>query len=200
MSTKVRIKFLIFVLGVIGLVGGATLGFVLLTQFIHYFQQGADPASIFRGHKLIVPEKAQAQWLDSSAAAYINTPIKRAEREEIIVAYWEAWEALARARLTGNPADLPTYWAGEAYKQVATSLDADQPVILTHSGHKLALTFFSDDGSVVAFEDQDFTLEQQLSSGRDLPPPYKLRATATVVMTLDNGFWRIRVLVLNYRA
>lgn len=186
--TKIRLKFYIF-LGMVA-VGGfaAALGIMLLTQFVAAFQQGADPASIFHGNKLVVPEVEQAHW---DVDTFTTITPTAAQREEILAAYWNAWEALKRAHETGKPNDLATYWAGDAIQQSRQSVVADFQ--LNHAGHQLSLTFFSDDGSVVAFQDRLFQLEYIGTEST-----IKFQASATVVMTLDNGFWRIRLLRLNY--
>lgn len=192
MNRKAWAKFVIFI-GAMGiLVPVALLAFSLLTQFIGAFQQGADPASIFHGHQLVVPKKEMAQWLPFTDETELPT---QAEQEEIIAAYIDAWNALGRAQQTGDLADLATYWAGSAYQQVTASIDPRRHLKQIHSGHRLALTFMSTDGSVVTFQDKDFTLTQTLGSST-----MTLTASAEVVMTLDQGFWRIRSIRLTFQG
>ncbi|GAB4530052.1 MAG: hypothetical protein OHK0046_50390 [Anaerolineae bacterium] len=189
MNTKARLKFGIFVLGLGALVPAALLALSLLTQFITAFQKGADPASIFRGHILIIPEPEQAQWVSWDAAEGENP--SQAEREEMIAAYWQAWEALDRAYQTGDTGDLATYWAGAAYEHALAGIPMEQRQSVSHSGHRLHLTFFAEGGSVAAFKDQGFSITYN-------PNGDLLRASAEVVMTLDQGFWRVRSIQLNY--
>jgi len=167
------------------------IAFMLLSQFMAYFQQGADPASIFRGHSLYVPEEDQAIWQRISGAEG-KTP-SHPQTEEMIAAYWLAWEAIVSAHRTSDPADLLTYWAGSAYDQVLEGMALESHRITGHGEHHLRLTYFSVDGRVAGFEDTDFLLQQTIN-GTEL----ELRVNATVVMTLDQGFWRIRLLTLSY--
>ncbi len=183
MSRKAQLKFGVFVAAVIVAIPAAALAVALLTQFVAAFQQGANPASIFHGHTLHLPAAAEARWLSVDGAA-----LSPAEQEEILAAYWAAWEAFARAQTTGDTSDLLTYWAGPAYQQALAGMAS--PRAITHHGHHLRLTFLSDDGSVVAFDDAPFSLTEDSSTA--------LTASASVVMTLDQGFWRVRVMTLRY--
>ena len=191
MLNKSRLKSIFFLVGVALFAIFGAVGISLLTEFIVAFQQGANPASIFRGHKLIIPDTEIARWVSiNDSQGSIPT---RAQQEEIIAAYWSGWEALGRAHFTGDTRDLLTYWTGDAYQEVITSINSDVPLEQTHGGHKLRLIFLSDDGSVAAFDDEDFMLQQTLEN-RTLT----LQMSASVVMTLDNGFWRIRVMIITY--
>lgn len=191
MNPKARIKFGIFLIGVV--VTGATvaIGLILLSSFIAYFQQGADPASIFRGHSLIIPQSDEARWLPSRDLD--GREPKPSEREEMIAAYWAAWLALERAHLNGNIEDLKTYWAGTAYNFAVESIKSDKSKTFTTMDHKLELTFYSDDGSVITLRDSLFSITQTVHETSII-----VRASATIVMTLDQGFWRIRQITLSY--
>lgn len=194
MTTKARMKFALFLLALLVALPATAVGLSLLTQFVAAFQQGADPASIFRGHQLIIPDIAEARWISLYARGNAGgIPPKRSEREEIIAAYWEAWVALDRAYQTGDTSDLATYWAGSAYDQAYAGIQPGQAILQTHMGHKLRLVYFSADGSVAAFDDHAFTLTHTLHDR-----VITLSVSASVVMTLDQGFWRVRQMTLHY--
>ena len=106
----------------------------LVAQFISYFQQGADPASIFRGHALVIPAPEEAEWLPFEVADKMRP--SQAESEEIIAAYWLAWDALSRAYETGDKTDLLTYWAGAAYDHATAGIRETQKLTQIHSGHR----------------------------------------------------------------
>jgi len=190
-SRKARVKFLLFLVGVAVFALFVLAALVLSGRFIAAFRQGADPASIFRGHSLIIPEVDEARWLAFDPS--LDDLPKMAEQEEIIAAYWSAWEALGRAHLTGDISDLPTYWGGAAYSNALSSIDPDRDLTQTHSDHKLRLVFYSPDRSVIAFEDENFTITQATET-----TTLTLEATASVVMTNDQGVWRIRQMTLHY--
>lgn len=184
--SKPQLKFLIFVVAGAVLLPLSFIGFSLLTHFVTEFNRGAEPASIFHGHTLMIPAQEQANWLPEPET-YTGFVPSQAEREEIIAAYWEAWEALARACLTNDNSALPTNWAGGAFRQVQSIVQCRKDTTLEHEGHQLQLNFFSDDGSVVAFTDQAFHLRYSVAGITD-----DLRVTAEITMTLDVGAWRIR--------
>ncbi|QPC84959.1 hypothetical protein G4Y79_11490 [Phototrophicus methaneseepsis] len=193
---KTQVKFGIFVVGMAVTAVLVVVGISLLSRFIAAFQQGADPASIFRGHTLAIPEREEAYWRSTRTSAAIGTNEilpKRSEYEEMISAYWLAWDALGRAHLTGDTSDMATYWAGAAYAQAMADISPEQSESLQTSGHVLRLTFFSEDGSVVAFEDEGFFITRVVHSST-----FRLKTSASVVMTLDQGFWRIRQITLRY--
>src|SRR5579872_6079369 len=142
--SKNNAKFAIFVVGLmISLIAGG-IGLWGVAQFVVAFQQGADPASIFHGATLIVPQEKQARWLPDSPST--GTSPSDGQREELIAAYWQAWQGLDRAQQTGDVSDLATYWAGNAFKEI--QIDPKRHFQQTDLGHKLTLTFFSDDGTV----------------------------------------------------
>lgn len=190
--SKVRAKFFIFLVALGIMIPLALLGVALTGQFVFFFQQGANPASIFHGNELILPEPAQARWLPLTG--YGGSTPSQAQAEELLAAYWEAWTALERSHLTGDTSNLLTHWAGDAYQQALQAVDPADHVQMTHSSHQLRLTFFSDDGSVAAFDDLNFLVEYTTAGSTT-----SLNASASIVMTLDTGFWRIRSLTVAYR-
>ncbi len=187
--SKRQIKFSIFVGGLLTGIVVAAVGFNVLSNFIASFQQGADPASIFHGAALNLPDRTEARWLPDM----VELPVQPspAQREEILAAYWAAWQALERAYQTGDTSDLLTYWAGTAYEQIAALHFGG--LVQSDDRHRLALRFFSDDRTIAALEDRDFRLHLTVGD-RAMTIP----VNASVVMTLDNGYWRIRLMTIRY--
>lgn len=192
MTRKSLIKLVVFGVAVLMVIPLGLLGFTLVGQFSTYFRQGADTASIFRGHSLLIPDAADIRW--ASMDHYHKALPTLSEQEEIVAAYWLAWEALTRAQRTNDTADMATYWAGAAYQQALQSIESGQAIMQSHTRHLLRLAFFSDDNSVVAFEDDSFALVQSIDD-----TTLDLTASAQVVMTLDQGFWRVRSMILSHR-
>ena len=191
MFTKSQVKFIIFIFAIIIFVPLFGFTFSRVTGFVTSFQQGADPASIFRGHTLIVPEPEQAVWLPFAEDE--GNPPTLAQSEEIIAAYYDGWEAVSRSYFTRDTTDLLTYWGGAAYESVLA--DITNPAITSqrHIGHHLELGFFSIDDSVIGFTDKRFWLTREIG-GIEI----EVQATAEVIMTNDNGWWRIRSLTIFY--
>lgn len=187
--TKTQAKIGIFMVSSVVTLFGVLIAVTLISQFLTYFQRGADPASIFNGHTLNLPAEDEANWGTDSSTLTIEPT--QAQREELIAAYWSAWQSVERAHLTGDTDDLSTYWALPALDQVRASIDPARPFEQTTYDHSLSLTFFSDDHSVAAFDDS-FILEQTLND-----ETMRYQVEATVSLTLDTGRWRIRLLEIS---
>jgi len=187
--SKNRIKFILFVAALLIGIPTSLIGFLMLNSFIAAFNSGADPASIFRGHRLILPTEDQAQWMSTDVE---GTQPNQNTLENLISAYWFAWEALARAYQTGDSADLPTYWAGAALDQVQAA-DPSSSMSFVHNRHRLYLRFLSDDMTVAVVDDVGFQyhITQQ-------GVEFVISANATLVLTLDNSFWRIREYTIDF--
>lgn len=179
--SKARIKLVIFFAAIPPALLILFVGFRALSGVIALFNSGANPASIFHGAELKLPDADQARWLPDAGSTG-ETP-SDAQREAILAAYWGAWEALVRASVTGSGADLPTYWAGGAY----ALLDPTTRGVGISADHKIRLRYLSDDGTIAALDDFNFVLDTDLG----------IRASASSVMTLDNGYWRIRYITIN---
>jgi len=184
--SKVRTKLLIFLLFSPVLLLLVLLIFWGVSQFLASFNKGADPASIFRGNLLIVPEVGEARWL--SAAPPQGIAPSKAQQEELIAAYWQGWQALSRAHLTGQTTDLSTYWASPTLETIENTIDPAGGIEHRTHHHKLRLTFFSDDRSVATLHDR-FILEQNNLT---------LTVDADVTLTLDGSRWRIRYVTMEY--
>lgn len=183
--SKIRTKALIFTFTlpiVMVLVAVIVFG---LSQFVAYFQQGADPASIFRGNDLRLPDDTQAMWVSTIPQRGLSP--SRGQQEELIAHYWSAWQAYSRAYMTQDTSDLSTYWALPALDQIRQAIQPD--VELSTTQHQLTLLFYSDDRSVAQLHDQFLLISDA----------QRLSATAHTTLTLDNGRWRVRQIRLQYQ-
>ncbi|MEL6307643.1 MAG: hypothetical protein AAFV98_04505 [Chloroflexota bacterium] len=184
MITKTRTKIAIAVIMMPILIGGALVALGALSEFLSRFQEGADPSSIFRGHELVIPAEDEAVWLTTAPLSGVSP--SRAQQEELIAAYWLAWEALSRAHETGQTDDLSTYWASPVLETIREGITEGQHYITRE--HELSLLFFSDDRSVAQLEDTFSVTINDID----------MTAHATVTLTLDTGRWRIRFLDIEY--
>lgn len=139
---------------------------------------------------MIIPKPEQVQW--QSVDAVTGKMPTTAQQEELLVAVWDIWEMVNRAYQTGDISDLPTRWAGDAIEFLRQGIYQNQLMTWLHDGHRLTLTFFSEDGSVAHVHD-DFTLTQIRNHQSVV-----VTVHATMILTLDNGFWRVRLITLQY--
>ncbi|MEO0564711.1 MAG: hypothetical protein AAF125_21580 [Chloroflexota bacterium] len=186
-KSRAKLAIFLFVVLIAAPVGAGTL--LLLSNFIASFNQGADPASIFRGHALVIPAADEARYLP--LVGFAGREPTLGQREELLSAYWRGWVALGRAAETGDTADLPTYWAGQALAFARGAVQREQASVLGSAGHQVRLTYLSADGSVARLTDERF---------RVITPVGEVIVTAHVMMTLDNGFWRVRSIEMDYEA
>jgi hypothetical protein len=185
---KVQAKRWVFILMTpIILIGSLTV-ILMLSQILASFQEGADPASIFRGHQLVRPALEDARWL-VSVAPQGRTP-SDAQKEELLADYWQAWQALGRAYATGKRDDLSTYWAQPILNHLNATISFSDSISYETTAHKLRLLYFADDASVARISDGFIVRLNEQS----------WRTTAEITLTLDNGRWRIRLLEINYRG
>jgi hypothetical protein len=186
--TKTRIK-LVIALALSPLFLLLALIFVRgLGQFLAYFHEGADPASIFRGNALIIPSEEEARWL--STAPQQGIAPSKAQQDELIAAYWGAWQALSRAYETGLAEDLSSYWALPILEELESIIPESSPLFYQTERHQLEISYFSDDRSIASLFDS-FILQKD---------DIHLAASAETTLSLDNGRWRIRLLRIELRS
>jgi hypothetical protein len=113
-------------------------------------------------------------------------------RRQLEAAYVDAWEGIARYQETGDPATVNDWLAGPARQQALAA-----PVTYRRQTwalrHRLALTFYGLDGTTVAITDRDATMVYATGSGA-LQTITTSQETYDSVLTLEDGYWRIRQL------
>lgn len=181
---KTRLKFFLFIM-VVPIALLMSLAVLLrFSNIISFFQAGADPASIFRGHELIVPAVDEAVLLVSNLNRGGKYPT-RSQRDELITSYWLAWEAVARAYETGLTADLATSWGLPALEILKQSISDGG---FRTEQHQVRLIYFSEDGTFASVEDKFVVYTDH----------YMLNVKGDAILTLDDGRWRVRYLELHY--
>lgn len=141
---------------------------------------------------------ARIRWLPDQLPPDLKPPIH--SRENIAKAYAVAWQQWALAHERGSPTGLEDFFSASALAQVRYAVTSTHElgwqVLQTDTLHTLQLTFASDDGTLVAFQDVDLPL-QQLVRRKNSTEQYTLDLTHTfdVVMAVEEGRWRVRFLL-----
>lgn len=153
--------------------------------------QGADPASAFHDTLTTADEvRAVVDWLpDDNRASREMEPLTR---DEITEAYASAWSALDRAGQGDAAAPLTTYLSGGALAQGQALLAQPMRCTTRHVAHQLRLTFYSDDGAVVALDVPTMSVVRTFGAGAqriEVPSSEHLR----LVMVLEDGNWRVQM-------
>ncbi len=144
--------------------------------------EGADARTAFR-KSLTAPIEIRGaiSWLPDRS--YEGRKMEPQTRSDIADAYAQAWSAIDRASQGDIEAPVGEYLAGPALSHVRMQLAErairSTSVQTTHVGHKLELTFYSDDGSVVSLNAPEVTVERLVET--NLNPDQ--RPEATVVTT-----------------
>jgi hypothetical protein len=185
------------------LIGGLVLFFALTVALVRgsvalvaYFQQAAEPVSPLN---LVpdVPAGAQFDLTWAPDAADTGRAMEPFTRRQIESAYLRAWLQLNLSLVRQEPYGLRTYFVGPARaavtENVTTLAAAGWLVEQSNSGHRLALHFYSADGSIVAFTDHNAVITRQISDA-DGNVIYAGAAPEVydVVMFLEDGNWRVR--------
>ncbi|MEZ4729869.1 MAG: cellulase family glycosylhydrolase [Caldilineaceae bacterium] len=197
--SRLKLMLALLILSVAALtVLGAVAG---LGRLIAYFNSGADPASIFQAIPTVpVDLNDRVTWLPDQAADAQGRRLDPYMREQIAGAYLYGWAQWSISYELNRPYNLKTYFAPPALDAVTLSVTstvaAGWQVRQSNLHHTLQLTFYGDDGALVAFTDHNAHLVQQvLNSDGSLVDVRESTNVYDVVMRLEDGAWRIRDLV-----
>jgi hypothetical protein len=201
MIGKSRLKFTIAV-GVGGLILVGVLALIAgLGRLLAYFSTGADPAGIFQLVPTVpVDLPDRVVWLDDLPSAAEGSVMAPYTRDQIAGAYLHAWTQLNISYELNKPYGLKTYFSAPALdaasSAITSTVAAGWQIRQNNLHHALALAFFSDDGAVVAFTDQNAHVVQQiLGDEGELVEVIESTNRYDVVMRLEDGNWRIRDMV-----
>jgi hypothetical protein len=136
----------------------------------------------------------QLVWLPD--AADIGRSMEPYTRRQLEEAYLQAWQSLENAWLQRSPDGLGTWFAGPQLDAVTSALGSAPPehaFTLTTTGHRLELTFYSADGSIVGLRDRGAEVRTTLH-GKDGTPIATIERVDryVVVLFLEDGNWRVR--------
>lgn len=179
-----------------GISWGAISG---IANLLAYFERGADPASALNIVPNIPPDLAvKRDWLPDDADT--GRKLEPFTRTQIEGAYLRAWLQWNLSLLRGEPYGLKTYFVGPALASVSNSISDAKThgwrVAQADTMHQLRLHFYSADGSIVAFTDQNALVAQLIrDAAGDVVFTGDTRSTYAVVMLLEDGNWRVRHLV-----
>lgn len=173
---------------------GALLG---LGWLITRQQSGADPATALNLNPVAAPDlEERLVWLADQPALDQQRQMEPQTRTQITGAYLRAWHQWNRALQTGQPADLALYFSGPALtgvtNQVTSTVASGWTLHQSNLHHELALHFYADDGSVVAFTDTNLQLVQQFRHATAVDSlVVESSHRYEVVMIVQDGNWHI---------
>lgn len=193
--SKHRLKLLLWL--ILSLVFGGIVYAVVagVAALAAYFQQGADPAQALN----IVPNKPPDLYVklvwkpDDPDTGREMEPLTRRLIEGAYLRAWLQWNI---SHLRGQPYGLRTYFVGPTLDNVSETVRrvANDGWHMTQvdTEHTLTLHFYSADGSIASFTDENINIVQILEDEAGIQRLHEMTATYDVVMFLEDGNWRVR--------
>lgn len=195
---KNRLKGLIG-LGVILLAAALFVGVMAaLAQIVIFTGTGADRAAALNLVPALPADLEQrVTWLTDAPTVTGQRALEPVVRQQVTGAYMRGLAQMAISYELGRPYGLATYFGGPVLVQVTDAISATAATGLalrqSSLSHALQLTFYADDGSVVAFRDNAARLVQQVKDSASGQEQVIVQEGAyDVVMFLEDGNWRIR--------
>ena len=168
----------------------------VLAKLIGYFGTGADKQSMLNiTPQQLLKHQPKIDWLPDQIVdgRIINDYL----RQDIETAYTQAWHILNLAMRQGNTSHLGDYYTDEILERITQELSDSSDFIKEQVDvkHTIQINHFALDNQLVAFRDSNVELIKRISKEGALLSSYKSTFDFDVVMTLDDGRWRIRHLV-----
>ena len=168
-----------------------SLGVVGISNLLAHFKTGADQTNIYDlGLNLLENHNPEIKWLpdDSDIGGDINEYL----REEISDSYSDAWGILNLSMAEGRDLGLRENFTERKTRIIQEAITSSQPVYRSDLKHLLKLHFISLDRQVVSFSDHKAISEITTLNNKVI---YSDTSSYQVVMTLDDGKWRINKMV-----
>ena len=194
--SKIYIKLIIWsvLLALVSALGwGVVSGFANL---LAYFQRGANPAAALNIVPNVPPDlNVRISWQPDPADT--GRPIDPFVRTQVESAYLRAWLQLNFSYARNEPYGLKTYFVGPA---LATATDTLSTTVAqgwrieqVDTQHNLQLHFYSADGAIVSFTDNDALVAQVIRDAHGaVVYAGETHASYNVVMFLEDGNWHVR--------
>jgi len=112
-------------------------------------------------------------------------------RDDITDAWLRGWSQIAIVANTGESAGLEEYFTNSAQQALAQDRGNWLGLPVHQIGHELALTFYSEDGSVAAFTATRSRLLRRTPNG-DTSVWFDAVESYDVVLLLEDGNWRVQ--------
>lgn len=185
MSIRRLIGSMVFILFLLGMVLACSL-------LWSYFHTGARPGDALHiSQELRQEHTPSVSWSDRGAEGISGLDVYT--RAEVEKRYIQAWE-LANLYHEGNYNGLEDLFADSIRVQLENSIDhqSEQRIHRIDLRHNLELVHFSIDHQVIAFRDKGVIIKERLFENEDLINEWEIRKDYEVMMTLDDGRWRVR--------
>ncbi|WP_299682876.1 cellulase family glycosylhydrolase [uncultured Tenacibaculum sp.] len=193
MTTKKRYKVLLVFLFIF-LSSICVYGISVVFSFLN---TGADRASIL--HLPIQSVQVYLPKIKWSSLENPGRPMEEQTLKEIQKDYLNAWHIKNIAYRENNPYGIKDYYTDSVQKNLINTIKYNESLKLnvetTTLQHQPKLNFYSADGQLVTFTDENVVEYQRVFKDGKFVFDTELSSTYHVMMLLEDGFWRIRHLV-----
>ncbi|MDY0781503.1 glycoside hydrolase family 2 TIM barrel-domain containing protein [Tenacibaculum sp. IB213877] len=162
-----------------------------------YLNTGADRSSML--HTAIESKDAYLPKTTWTSLENPGRPIEEQTLAEVQKDYLNAWHVKNIAYKANNPYGIKDYYTDSAqvnlYRTINYNKNNKIHIEATTLSHQPKLEFYSADGQLVVFTDENVKEYQRLFKNNKLAFETTQTSTYKVMMLLEDGFWRIRHMV-----
>ncbi len=134
----------------------------------------------------------EVTWLPDPAE--LPRQMEPLTRTDLTASFLRAWEQMAIVSETGDTSGVATYFAGSARQGVVARAGEWHDLSIKQLGHTLELSFYSEDGQVVAMTATESRILRERHTDAGVLVQESLESYE-VVLVLDAGQWRIHHLI-----
>ncbi|MFI8378167.1 cellulase family glycosylhydrolase [Leeuwenhoekiella sp. NPDC079379] len=168
-----------------------------ISQVITYLNTGADKSKMLNlSLKSESVYKPHLLWSDTLNP---SRPLEKPTQKRVAQDYLNAWYVREVAFNSGEQKGLEDYYTESARKKIDSLItvnnSANTRIEATTLSHDLKLEFYSADGQLISFTDNNVEEAKRVFKGEELLLEEQSSSTYRVVMLLEDGFWRIRQFV-----
>ncbi|CAM1342335.1 cellulase family glycosylhydrolase [Tenacibaculum amylolyticum] len=193
MNTPIKYKITL-VISFIFLCSISIFGISLVWSFMN---TGAERASIL--HLPIESVDVYLPKIEWSSLENPGRPMEKQTLKEIQKDYLNAWHIKNIAYQENSPYGVKDYYTDSVQKNLHNTINYNKRhninVQTTTLFHNPKLEFYSADGQLIAFTDENVLEYQRTFKDKKFVFETELVSTYKVMMLLEDGFWRIRHLV-----
>lgn len=183
-----------------------TAGFIVLSVFgigkvLTYYETGTEPGDALNmNYKTLLQHTPKVKWLTPHTRVTENLEVNKFLLDEISSSYLNAWYLMNLSIKNGEAISLKDYFSIEPRQllaSVVSTMDKTIEIQRVDLSHDLRINWMAPDLQICGFDDYNVPLIKRMidpASGEILDEEY-LEMDFSVVMTLEDGRWRIRHLV-----
>ena len=165
-----------------------------ITSVLAYLNEGADRNSMLHLDKVTAntySPKIIWKSLENPGREMENQTLATLEKH-----YLFSWYIKNNALRTNTDEGIDDYFTENPRKNIATIIKVNKEKKITIENttltHNPTLEFYSEDGQLVVFTDENVIEFQNIYQDKKLITSVKDTATYKVLMLLEDGFWRVR--------